>query len=147
MTGRDDLNSQNRPHRPNKINSMDDRDRPIYMISIVAEMLEVHPQTLRTYEREGLVSPSRTGGGDKGDKGSRGGGQRLYSRLDVERLALILDLTRNLGVNRAGVDIILRMRARLESLQGEVEQMLKQMEGTMREEFQEKIRSIFEEDQ
>ncbi len=123
---------------------MDERDRPIYMISIVAEMLDVHPQTLRTYEREGLVSPSRTGGTDK--EGLRGG-QRLYSREDVERLALILDLSKNLGVNRAGVDIILRMRQRLESLQGEVERMLEQMEGSLREEFQEKIRSIFEEEE
>ncbi len=121
---------------------MDERDRPIYMISIVAEMLDVHPQTLRTYEREGLISPGRTGGADK--EGLRGG-QRLYSREDVERLALILDLTKNLGVNRAGVDIILRMRQRLESLQGEVERMLEQMDGSLREEFQEKIRSIFEE--
>lgn len=130
--------------RPHKVNNMDDRERPIYMISIVSEMLEVHPQTLRTYEREGLISPGRTGGADGTGRGS---GQRLYSRADVERLGLILDLTRNMGVNRAGVDIILRMRSRLESLQAEVEQMLQQMEGSLREEFQEKIRSIFEEEQ
>ena len=80
-------------------------------------------------------------------QGRRGGGQRLYSREEVERLALILDLSKNLGVNLAGVDIILRMRARLESLQGEVERMLDQMEGSLREEFQEKIRSIFEEEE
>ncbi len=133
MTGRFRHKSGHKPEHV--INSMDERDRPIYMISIVAGMLDVHPQTLRTYEREGLLSPSRIGG------------QRLYSREDVERLALILDLTKNLGVNRAGVDIILRMRARLESLQGEVERMLEQMEGSLREEFQEKIRSIFEEEQ
>jgi len=146
MTGRFRHKSGHKPeHVPGHIkNSMDERDRPIYMISIVAEMLDVHPQTLRTYEREGLVSPSRTGGTDKG---RRGGGQRLYSREDVERLALILDLSKNLGVNLAGVDIILRMRARLESLQGEVERMLDQMEGSLREEFQEKIRSIFEEEE
>ncbi len=128
-----------RPH-PHKISSMDDHERPIYMISIVAEMLEVHPQTLRTYEREGLISPGRTGG-------TQGSGQRLYSRADVERLGLILDLTRNMGVNRAGVDIILRMRARLEGLLAEVEQMLLQMDGSLRDEFQEKIRSILEEEQ
>jgi MerR family transcriptional regulator/heat shock protein HspR len=117
---------------------MDDSDRPMYLISIVAEMLDVHPQTLRTYEREGLVSPGRSGGE---------GSQRLYSKADVERLGLILDLTRNLGVNRAGVDIILRMRQRLESLQEEVERMLERMDGAMREEFQEKIRCIFEEEE
>lgn len=120
--------------RPN----IDDRDRPMYLISIVAEMLGVHPQTLRAYEREGLVSPGRSGGE---------GSQRLYSKADVERLGLIIDMTRNLGVNRAGVEIILRMRQRLESLQQEVEQMLRHMDGAMREEFQEKIRCIFEEDE
>ena len=115
---------------------LDDRDRPIYLISVVSALLEVHPQTLRAYEREGFVSPVRPGGGS---------GQRMYSKADVERLGLVLDLTRDLGVNRAGVDIILRMRQRLESLQGEVEKMLECLEGGLREEFQEKIRSIFEE--
>lgn len=126
-----------------KANCIDDRDRPIYLISIVSEMLEVHPQTLRAYEREGLVSPGRSG--DTAD-GRRGGGQRLYSRADVERLGLILDLTRNLGVNRAGVDIILRMRQKLASLQLEVERMLLCLDGSRREEFQEKIRDIFEQE-
>jgi MerR family transcriptional regulator/heat shock protein HspR len=111
---------------------LEERDRPIYLISIVAEMLEVHPQTLRTYEREGFVSPSRTGG------------QRLYSRADVERLALVLDLTKNLGVNRAGVDIILRMQKRLEGLQEEVEIILESLESEKREEFVGKIRHILE---
>jgi len=116
---------------------LDDRDMPIYLISIVSEMLEVHPQTLRAYEREGFVSPTRPGGSS---------GQRLYSKADVERLGLVLDLTRNLGVNRAGVDIILRMRQRLENLQSEVDHMLEHLEGTHREEFHQKIRSIFKED-
>ena len=138
------MTERSHPHHPNKISSMDDHERPIYMISIVAEMLEVHPQTLRTYEREGLISPGRTGGVDGTGRGS---GQRLYSRADVERLGLILDLTRNMGVNRAGVDIILRMRARLEGLLAEVEQMLLQMDGSLRDEFQEKIKNIFEEEQ
>ncbi len=132
------IKNKNSLNPKNVKTSIDDRDRPIYMISIVAEMLDVHPQTLRTYEREGFITPARTSGSDKV-------GQRLYSRQDVERLVLILDLSRNLGVNRAGVDIILRMRQRLESLQGEVELMLKQMDGSLREEFQQKIRSIFEE--
>ena len=116
-------------------NKMDDRERPVYLISIVAEMLGVHPQTLRTYEREGFITPGRAGGET---------GQRLYSRSDVERLSLILDLTRNMGVNRAGVDIILRMQSRLERLQGEVEVMIEHLEAPVREEFKLKIRSVFE---
>jgi len=111
------------------------KERPLYMISVVSRMLHVHPQTLRLYEREGFVSPKRMGG------------QRLYSESDVERLGLILELTRDLGVNRAGVDIILRMRHRLESLQSEVEDMLGAMEADMRLEFREKIRKIFFEEE
>lgn len=112
-----------------------DKDRPLYMIGVVASMLHVHPQTLRMYEREGFVSPKRMGG------------QRLYSETDVERLNLVLELTRDLGVNRAGVEIILRMRHRLESLQSEIEEMLQSMEDDMRVEFREKIRKIFFEEE
>lgn len=112
----------------------DDLERPLYMISVVAELLSVHPQTLRLYEREGFVRPSRLGG------------QRLYSRADVERLSFVLELTRELGVNRAGVDIILRMSHRLKSLQDEVDEMLGYMGEDRRRVFQEKIRKIFEED-
>jgi len=112
-----------------------DKDRPLYMISVVSRMLRVHPQTLRMYEKEGFVRPSRMGG------------QRLYSESDVERLGLILELTRDLGVNRAGVEIILRMRRRLERLQNEVEEMLQSMEDGTRVEFMEKIRRIFFEEE
>jgi MerR family transcriptional regulator/heat shock protein HspR len=84
------------------------KDKPVYMISVVAQMLDVHPQTLRLYEREGLVQPSRTDGNT-----------RLYSQEDVERVEKVLNLTRDLGVNLAGVDIILRLQQRLESLESE----------------------------
>lgn len=113
---------------------MRDRDRPLYMISVVSEMLHVHPQTLRIYEREGFVRPRRAGG------------QRLYSDADVERLRLVLELTRDMGVNRAGVDIILRMRRRLEGLQREVREMMEHLEEDMKEDFIEKIKSIFSEE-
>lgn len=112
-----------------------DKNKPLYMISVVSRMLNVHPQTLRVYEREGLIAPTR----------SRG--QRLYSEADVERVGLILKLTRDLGINRAGVDVILRMRSRLESLQKEVEEMFMYIEEDMRESFEEKIRRIFIEEQ
>jgi MerR family transcriptional regulator/heat shock protein HspR len=113
-------------------------DRPVYLISIVSEMLGVHPQTLRAYEREGFIAPRR---------GVREtpGGQRLYSASDVERLEFILRLTRELGVNRAGVEVILRLRQRLDLLQSEVESLMEQLESEEREEFRRKIRRIFEE--
>lgn len=114
---------------------LDDRDRPMYLISVVAELLSVHPQTLRVYEREGFVCPSRAGG------------QRLYSRADIERLGFILDLTRNLGVNRAGVDIVLRMRHRLKCLQRETVEMMTLLDDEHRAIFQEKLKDIFKENE
>jgi len=89
-----------------------EKDKPLYLISTVAKMLNIHPQTLRLYEREGLIKPSRTEGNT-----------RLYSQEDVERLRTILTLTRELGVNLAGVEIILRMREQIEELQREVEKL------------------------
>ena len=74
-----------------------------YTISAVAEQYEIHPQTLRLYEREGLLKPSRSDGNT-----------RLYSDSDLEQLEVILSLTRDLGVNLAGVEIILNMRSKME---------------------------------
>ncbi|MDH4028462.1 MAG: MerR family transcriptional regulator, partial [Nitrospirota bacterium] len=71
---------------------MEDKTRPLFMIGVVCDMFKIHPQTLRVYEREGLLSPKRVGG------------SRLYSREDVERIRMIVNLTKDLGVNRAGVD-------------------------------------------
>ncbi|MDV2503211.1 MAG: helix-turn-helix transcriptional regulator [bacterium] len=84
-------------------------NEPVYMISVVAQMLSIHPQTLRLYEREGFVNPSRTVGNT-----------RLYSQNDVEEIRTILRLTRELGVNLAGVDIILNMKEKFEALQAEL---------------------------
>jgi MerR family transcriptional regulator/heat shock protein HspR len=80
-----------------------------YMISVVAQKYSIHPQTLRLYEREGLLKPSRTEGNT-----------RLYSEDDLEQLETILALTRDLGVNLAGVEIILNMRRKIERMQAEV---------------------------
>ena len=77
-----------------------------YMISSVAEMYDIHPQTLRLYEREGLLKPSRTEGNT-----------RLYTDEDIERLELILSLARDLGVNISGIAIILQMRERMDEMQ------------------------------
>ncbi len=109
-------------------------NRPMYLISVVAELLHVHPQTLRVYEREGLITPSRSGG------------QRQYSRADVERLGLILDLSKNLGVNRAGVDIVLRMRQRIERLQREAMNMMEYLEDEHRAQFEEKLQHLFDDE-
>jgi MerR family transcriptional regulator/heat shock protein HspR len=111
-----------------------DKKQPVFMISVVSRMLRVHPQTLRLYEREGLVTPQRTRRA------------RLYSEEDVERLAMILRLTRELGVNRAGVDIILRLRHRLEVMQREMDEMLQFVEEDMRHDFIERFKKLFFED-
>ena len=84
-------------------------DEPVYLISIVAKILDIHPQTLRQYERENLVTPSRSGGRI-----------RLYSQRDIDRIKLILRLTRELGVNLAGVDIILRLKENVDEMEGEI---------------------------
>ena len=81
-----------------------------YTISAVAELYDIHPQTLRMYEREGLLLPSRSVGNT-----------RLYEDSDLERLEVILSLTRELGVNLAGVEIILNMRAKMDEMQREFE--------------------------
>ena len=81
---------------------------------MVAKTYGIHPQTLRMYEREGLLKPSRTDGNT-----------RLYSQNDVERLQSILSLTRDLGVNLAGVDLIMKLREQMETMQEDVNELLK----------------------
>ena len=89
------------------------KSKGAYMISSVAEQYQIHPQTLRLYEREGLLKPSRTEGNT-----------RLYSEEDLEQLETILSLTRDLGVNLAGVEIILNMRRKIEAMQHEVNEFM-----------------------
>lgn len=90
-------------------NTMKEFDKPQFLISNVAQMLNIHPQTLRQYEREGLITPSRTNGKI-----------RLYSQRDVEDIKYILTLTRDLGVNLAGVNIILQMNRKINELENEI---------------------------
>jgi MerR family transcriptional regulator, heat shock protein HspR len=85
-----------------------------YMISVVAEMYEIHPQTLRLYEREGLLKPSRSDGNT-----------RMYTEDDLKRLEFILSLARDLGVNIAGIGIILNMRERMENMQAQMQDFVK----------------------
>lgn len=86
------------------------KSKGAYMISSVAEMYEIHPQTLRLYEREGLLKPSRTEGNT-----------RLYTDEDLQRLEFILSLARDLGVNISGIAIILQMRERMEEMQRQIQ--------------------------
>ena len=90
------------------------RSKAAYMISAVAEQYEIHPQTLRMYEREGLLRPSRSDGNT-----------RLYTDEDLERLEVILKLTRELGVNLAGVEIILNMREKMEAMQAQFDEFVR----------------------
>ena len=96
------------------------KSKAAYMISAVAERYEIHPQTLRLYEREGLLAPSRSDGNT-----------RLYTDEDLERLEVILKLTRELGVNLAGVEIILNMREKMEEMQRQIESFVQ----TLNQEF------------
>jgi MerR family transcriptional regulator, heat shock protein HspR len=96
------------------------KGKAAYMISAVAEQYAIHPQTLRLYEREGLLTPSRSEGNT-----------RLYTDEDLERLEVILKLTRELGVNLAGVEIILNMREKMAAMQRQIEEFI----GTLNQEL------------
>lgn len=98
---------------------MSDRAKPLYMIGVVADMLKVHPQTLRFYEKKGLVRPSRTEGQT-----------RMYSEDDVEEIARLLRLTRDLGVNLAGVEIIIKMRRRMLDMHKQIDDLLAYVRST-----------------
>jgi len=89
------------------------KSKAAYMISAIAEQYEIHPQTLRLYEREGLLKPSRSEGNT-----------RLYTAEDIERLEVILHLTRDLGVNLAGVEIILNMREKMGEMQNQIQEFI-----------------------
>jgi MerR family transcriptional regulator, heat shock protein HspR len=91
-------------------------DRPIYMISVAAELVGVHPQTLRQYEDKGLVRPKRTPGGT-----------RLYSEADVERLRIIQRLTTEVGLNLAGVELVLRLEDELRKAHAQIDRMQMQL--------------------
>jgi len=106
-------------------------NKAAYMISAVAESYGIHPQTLRLYEREGLLKPSRSEGNT-----------RLYTQEDLERLEIILSLTRELGVNLAGVEVVLNMRNRMSEMQRELQDFIEYVEReivTRSPEFDQKI--------
>jgi MerR family transcriptional regulator, heat shock protein HspR len=98
-----------------------ERDRPRYMISIAAELVGMHPQTLRIYESKGLIRPKRTPGGT-----------RLYSDADVERLQLIQQLTTELGLNLAGVERVLHLEDQLHRMHRRLARIEREMHETIR---------------
>ncbi len=104
------------------------KSKGAYMISAVAEMYEIHPQTLRLYEREGLLQPSRTVGNT-----------RLYTDEDLERLEFILNLARDLGVNIAGIAIILQMRERMEEMNRQMQDFVEYVRSEMLAKMQQGI--------
>ncbi len=93
-------------------------DEPVYLISVVAKVLTIHPQTLRQYEREGLVRPSRTDGK-----------MRLYSQSDIDKIKMILRLTRDLGVNLAGVDIIIQLKEKIDEYEELISSLKTEVDG------------------
>ena len=97
-----------------------DRDKPLYVISVAAELVDMHPQTLRLYERKGLIEPSRSAGKT-----------RLYSQRDIEQLREIRRLTQELGVNLAGVEEIIKLRRRLDELQDSMEGRITELQGAL----------------
>lgn len=101
------------------------REHRFFAISVVSQMLGIHPQTLRLYEREGFIKPKRSGGNT-----------RLYSEEDVEKLEMILRLTRELGVNLAGVEVILSMREKMEQMRQDMEQTIVHLKQELEHEMQ-----------
>jgi MerR family transcriptional regulator/heat shock protein HspR len=99
-----------------------DKGKPLYMIGVVADMLKLHPQTLRMYEKKGLIRPSRTEGRT-----------RMYSADDVDEIARVIRLARDLGVNLAGIEIILKMRRRMLDMQAQIEDLTSYVQSEMGE--------------
>ncbi len=104
-----------------------------YLISMVCKLLNVHPQTLRLYEREGFIKPKRIKH------------QRVYTDEDLDRLNFVIKLTKELGVNRAGVDIILRMRDRMMMMETILQELLRHMDEDIKAAFEKRLKKFFEE--
>jgi MerR family transcriptional regulator/heat shock protein HspR len=98
------------------------RDKPLYVISVAAELVDMHPQTLRLYERKGLIEPSRSAGKT-----------RLYSQRDIDQLREIRRLTQELGVNLAGVEEIIKLRRKLDQLQDSMENRITELQGVLQD--------------
>ena len=106
-------------------------EEPVYVISVAARLADVHPQTLRIYERKGLINPQRVRN------------RRRYSEADIERCRLIQELTQEMGVNLAGVKMILEMRGRMDAMRERLRSMEEELEG-MRREMEKRVREVRE---
>jgi len=91
-------------------------DEPVYLISVVSTLLDIHPQTLRQYEKEGLICPSRTQGR-----------MRLYSQRDIDNIKYVLQLTRKMGINLAGVDVILKLKEQMDAMNNEIKDLREEL--------------------
>ena len=91
-------------------------DEPVYLISVVSTLLDIHPQTLRQYEKEGLICPSRTQGR-----------MRLYSQRDIDNIKFVLQLTRKMGINLAGVDVILKLKEQMDAMNNEIKDLREEL--------------------
>lgn len=119
----DDTDTSLRRDRPSEHGPTEiDHDKPLYVISVAAELVDMHPQTLRLYERKGLIEPSRSAGKT-----------RLYSQRNIEQLREIRRLTQELGVNLAGVEEIIRLRTRLDQLQDNMEGRIANLQERLRD--------------
>ena len=128
----DDRRNDAAEHDPSQAASgsgdpMVDKDKPLYVISVAAELVDMHPQTLRLYERKGLIEPSRSAGKT-----------RLYSQRNIEQLREIRRLTQELGVNLAGVEEIIRLRRTLDDLQARMERRI----GSLQDRLQVQMASM-----
>lgn len=104
-------------------------DKEFFTISVVSKMFEIHPQTLRLYEREGLLSPHRSEGNT-----------RLYARDDLERIRKILSLTRELGINLAGVEVIFGIQEKMEEMMKFIAEMLSYLDQEIKKEFEDRLK-------
>lgn len=107
------------------------RDDRFYMISMVCKLLNVHPQTLRLYEKEGFIKPKRINR------------QRVYTDEDLDRLNFVIKLTKDLGVNRAGVDIILRMRERMQLMEEALQETFRYVDDDIKKQIEKKLKKFF----
>lgn len=111
--------------RAAEFENLAENDKPVYPIGVVSAMFGVHQQSLRQYERQGLLVPRRTKGHT-----------RLYSNGDIARLRVILNLTQDMGVNLAGVEIILRLRDEMDQMRKEIDDLLKRVKGELKEQLE-----------
>jgi MerR family transcriptional regulator/heat shock protein HspR len=106
-------------------------EEPVYLISVVASILDIHPQTLRQYEKEGLIEPSRTQGR-----------MRLYSQRDIDQIKLVLQLTRKMGINLAGVDVILKLKKQMDDMTEEIDALREELSKVNRNGLVPKHKSV-----